>query len=146
MRGTYSTKQRGLIRSVLAAAGDSFFTVDDVCARLAGRGAAVGRTTVYRTLESLVSEGSLAKVADIRGGAARYRVLAEADAGQADDAISQGQLRCISCGRVIPLDCGMLASFTSHVQEDHGFKIDPLRTVLYGTCAQCLAAGGDGNE
>lgn len=146
MRGTYSTKQRERIRSVLADAGDAFFTVDDVCARLAASGAAVGRTTVYRTLESLADEGSLAKVADIRGGAARYRVLADADEGQAGGAISQGQLRCISCGRVIPLDCGMLASFTSHVQEDHGFRIDPRRTVLYGTCAQCLAAGGEGDE
>ena len=143
-RSSYSTRQREAIRRVLAAHPDAFLTVDDVHAALSAADVRVGRTTVYRTLEALVAEGSMAKVADVRGGAARYRLLSASGAGTAGQngapAPAHGQLRCISCGRVIPLDCDMLGAFARHVEEDHGFTIDPRRTVLYGLCGDCRDA------
>lgn len=134
-RATYSTRQRRLIFDLLASRPDTFLTVDDVHAGLVSSGVRVGRTTVYRTLEALVAEGEMAKVADVRGGAACYRLLTSRDAGASSE--SRGQLRCTSCGRVIPLDCDMLGAFAHHVEEEHGFSIDVRRTVLYGLCSSC---------
>lgn len=135
-RGRYNTRQRQAVLACLQGRKDTFLSVDDACALLAASGEGVGRTTVYRTLESLVEEGLLSKVAPARGVAARYKLAPEAD-----DA-GQGQLCCLGCGRAMPLDCDMLDAFAAHVRKDHGFAIDQRRTVLYGYCQDCLAAQG----
>ena len=135
-RGRYNTKQRQLVMACMAAHQDAFLTVDDVCDRLREGDRAVGRTTVYRTLEALAQEGTLSKVVSARGAAARYKLLPQAPEA---DASAQGQLCCLACGRAIPLSCEMLGSFATHVRRDHGFVIDGRRTVLYGYCQDCLA-------
>lgn len=144
-RQPYNTRQRELVRSLMDAHRNAYFTVDDVCAQLRRQGEAVGRTTVYRTLERLVADGLMTKVADIRGGAAQYRSV-PAQAAEATDT-AHGQLRCERCGRVFPLDCDMLGAFAEHVGHEHGFVIDERRTVLYGLCADCRAKdAGDSRD
>lgn len=137
-RGRYNTRQRQLVMACMAENQDAFLTVDDVCDRLRAQGEPVGRTTVYRTVEALVGEGTLSKVVSARGVAARYKLLPPAPA---EEAHAQGQLCCLSCGRAIPLSCGMLGSFAEHVEHDHGFVIDGRRTVLYGYCRACREQG-----
>lgn len=133
-RGRYTTRQRQAVLACMDMRSDVFLSVDDVRDLLSGSGETVGRTTVYRTLETLVEEGVLSKVAPARGVAARYKRL-PAD----PTATSSGQLCCLGCGRAMPLDCGMLDAFSTHVRKDHGFVIDRRRTVLYGYCQDCLA-------
>ena len=138
-RQAYNTRQREIVLSLMARNADSYLTVDSVCRLLAEEGSGVGRTTVYRTLERLVSEGKMSKVPGIRGEAAQYRALApEAPVG------SMGQMRCVRCGRVYPLDCQMLESFAKHVLQEHGFAIDQRKTVIYGLCPACRAEARDG--
>lgn len=134
-RGSYDTRQRQSILAVMADHEDTFLSVDEVGELLRGHGIEVGRTTVYRTLERLAAEGGMLKVADIRGGAAQYRL---APAPSPVD--TEGQLRCDRCGRVLPLSCGSLGEFAEHVLIEHGFAIDPAHSVLHGTCADCRAA------
>lgn len=136
-RGQYSTRQRELVISLLRENPSDFMTVDAACSAIAKTGQRIGRTTVYRTLESLAAEGTVAKVADVRGRAAQYRLLAPED-GQGTP---QGQLRCTRCGKIIPLDCHMLGDFTRHVEQEHGFAIDRQRTVFCGLCADCRRGG-----
>ena len=131
--GQYNTRQRQLINACLAAHGDAYLSVDDVCGILRDQGACIGRTTVYRTLEALAAQGAVSKVANTNGQATLYRLVAEAEDG------AHGQLCCLACGKAIPLDCGMLRSFSEHVHADHGFVINQRRTVLYGYCQACLA-------
>ena len=76
----------------------------------------------------MAADGSALK-ATSPGGEARYRVAT----GNA-----AGQLVCLACGRVLPLDCHMVSEFSSHVLEHHSFRIDPARTVLYGFCESCM--------
>lgn len=130
-RNVYRTQQKALVAECMAEHADRFLTVDDVWNTLKSCGSTIGRTTVYRTLEAAVAQGSMVKVAGIKGGAARYRARSSQD--------RQGQLSCIRCGAVLPLDCSMLQSFSQHVKERHGFEIDQRRTVLYGLCAACEA-------
>ncbi|MBU5406041.1 transcriptional repressor [Paraeggerthella hongkongensis] len=131
-RTAYRTKQKALVAECMDRHADEFLTVDEVWGNLKSHGSAIGRTTVYRTLEAAVAQGAVVKVAGIKGTAARYRA-------RSTDQDRQGQLSCIRCKAVLPLDCSMLQSFSHHVKERHGFEIDQRRTVLYGLCAACEA-------
>ena len=126
-RGRYHTRQRELVGLCLSLHPDSYLSVDEVWKLLSADGHQVGRTTVYRNLETLASEGTALKVRGAQGEM-RYRQAPVS---------ATGQLVCLSCNRVLPLDCNMLTDFSLHVQHDHGFLIDQRRTVIYGLCARC---------
>lgn len=129
-RHPYRTKQKHLVLACMSAHDDTYLTVDEVRDLLHAQGEDVSRATIWRTLESAVFEGAMAKVAGAERGAARYRRCRTSAAGQ-------GQLSCLRCGRAFPLDCSMLESFASHVEAHHEFVIDRSRTVLYGVCGSC---------
>ena len=123
----YKTKQREAVSAYLAQHCERYFSVDDVWSAVSADGARIGRSTVYRCLEAMATDGSALK-ATTPGGEARYKVAGDSPAGQ---------LVCLKCGQAFALDCHMVVEFSSHVQEHHGFMIDPARTVLYGLCGAC---------
>lgn len=123
----YKTKQGEAVSAYLAERPDSYLSVDEVWSALVAAGGRVGRSTVYRKLESMASEG-LALKATAPGGEARYRIASSS---------ATGQLVCLACGRAFALDCHMVEAFSDHVLSHHGFRIDPARTVLYGLCESC---------
>lgn len=47
-------------------------------------------------------------------------------------------LKCLRCGELYHLDCDHLQEIADHVRKDHGFAIDPSRTVFYGVCEACM--------
>ena len=61
-RRSYNTKQRAAVLSCLTEQSRRFLSVDEVYDILRDGAASVGRTTVYRTLQTLVGEGVAAKV------------------------------------------------------------------------------------
>ena len=50
-------------------------------------------------------------------------------------------LKCNTCGKLIHLDCEIMATFTTHMENEHGFAIDLERTLLYGICVDCKNLG-----
>ena len=38
----------------------------------------------------------------------------------------------------IHVHCDMIKDIEHHMSQEHGFKIDPFRTVFYGTCQECI--------
>ncbi|MBQ9059338.1 MAG: transcriptional repressor [Atopobiaceae bacterium] len=132
-RGKYKTRQRDLVSSCLANNEGRYLTVDEIWSSLISSGERIGRSTVYRNLESMVSAGFALKVT-APGGEARYRIA---------QAQSTGQLVCLDCGQALPLDCHMVGEFTEHVLEHHSFKVEPTRTVLYGVCEDCMDSTRD---
>ena len=48
------------------------------------------------------------------------------------------RLKCTGCGELIHLDCGLVKEFEAHMTSHHGFSIDHLKTIIYGTCANCV--------
>ena len=126
----YRTRQRQLVEECLAENPGRYLSVDAVCAAIAQDGERIGRTTVYRALEAMAADGRALKAA-VPGGEASYRIAEDGAAGQ---------LVCLECGGVEPLDCGTAGEFAHHVLEHHGFKADPARTILYGQCHSCADA------
>lgn len=135
----YKTKQREALLDYLSAMPGKHFTVSDVCEHFRQRDAAIGTTTVYRQLESLVDEGILAKYIIDGSSPACFEYLGrEAHAGEE----VCFHCKCEKCGRLIHLHCAELAGIGSHLSAHHGFDINPMRTVFYGLCEDCRRAEG----
>ena len=119
-RSKYRTKQRDILLEYLASAPGDHTTAADVCAYFRQQGMPIGQSTVYRQLENLVAEGLLNKYIIDANSPACFEYVGEAAREGAD-----------SCE---------LASIRSHLFDAHGFRLDPLRTVLYGLCEDCRKA------
>lgn len=126
----YKTKQSELIEEYLKANADRHLTVDDICAGLKNE---VGRTTVYRNLERLCLSGTVRKYILTDGGSACYQY---ADCGAQS---RHFHLKCLKCGRLFHLECEHLKEIDGHIRAEHGFAVDPTRTVFYGLCEKCLS-------
>ena len=59
---------------------------------------------------------------------------------QLESLVDEGILcKCEKCGKLIHLHSDEMEDIRSHLLENHRFQLDPMRTVFYGLCAQCMA-------
>ncbi len=137
-RPKYKTRQREKLISYLETVQGEHITAGDVCQAFSAEGAAIGQATVYRQLESLVEEGILNKyIIDEKSPACFEFVRAESHRGPGPCF----HCKCEKCGKLIHLHCEELQEIQSHLLGEHGFQLDPRRTVLYGLCEGCRAEG-----
>ncbi|MBP3706713.1 MAG: transcriptional repressor [Clostridia bacterium] len=127
----YKTKQREVIEKVFALSG-GHVTVDSLLEKLNKKGESVGRTTVYRTLEKLESEGKARKYISSPGESACYQYISKAH-----QCSEHFHLKCESCGRLIHIECVHITELSKHISDTHNFKVNNLKTVLYGVCEEC---------
>ena len=127
LKSRYETNQRRLIGQILKDAGGAALSASEIHARLPET---ISLSTVYRTLKLLSEEGfAHEEVSGKSGTVYRY--------GEPDACGEHFHLRCLKCGRLIHLDCGLMDELSSHIFQHHAFSIDPARTVLYGVCQSC---------
>ena len=140
MRGEYSTRQKRELLAFLQERGMGHFTVDEVVFAMQGRGEKVGRSTVYRYLETLTAQGSVRKYQDAQG-VTQYQHVP-------DDAACDGHFHmlCKRCGCLLHVDCELIGSLAGHLMEAHGFRLDPRETILVGVCDKCRDAGEEGEH
>ena len=55
----------------------------------------------------------------------------------AENCLEHLHLKCEGCGELLHHECDELAILRRHVLDEHSFKVDALRTVLYGRCEKC---------
>ena len=128
----YKTKQRAEIEELLKESGGRHFTADELCLSLTQKGTVIGRTTVYRCLERLCGEGRLRKYVSESGKSACYQYIPEGGGCS-----EHFHLLCTDCGRLIHIDCDHMKVLSEHIMSEHGFKVNNLKTVLYGVCEEC---------
>lgn len=129
---TYKTKQKDLILNCLIKYKNQHVTADEIMGYLNKENAAVGRTTIYRYLEKLVSEGIVRKYLIEEGKSACYQYM---DGN--NECNEHFHLKCVNCGKLMHIDCDYLKEINCHVADHHGFQIDHSKTVLYGYCKAC---------
>ena len=134
-RSKYKTKQRDILLSYLQSVPGVHVTASDVCEYFKEQGASIGQSTVYRQLESLVDEGLLTKYIIDSGSPACFEYV-EPDS-HADTEVCY-HCKCEKCGKLIHLHCDEVESMQEHLYEHHKFKLNPMRTVFYGLCEQCM--------
>jgi len=128
LRSNYNTKQKDAVKQFLLSHPDSSFTVAEIYEAVGG---GVGKTTVYRALSALESDGLCAKYPAESGGSDTYQYL------DGHDCHGHIHFKCTKCGRVGHLDCSFMDELRGHIEGGHGFLIDNERTVIYGTCLGC---------
>lgn len=126
----YKTKQREKILLCLQHNRGNNLSVDKLLEKLTEEGSVVGKTTIYRYLDKLVASGQVQKYTDAETHVSSYEI-------SSGNCHSHLHLKCIKCGNVIHLDCDHIDSFKSHIMETHKFKINNIKTVLYGECEKC---------
>lgn len=134
-RSKYKTKQRDMLLGYLETVPGVHVTAADICEYFEAREAPIGRSTVYRRLESLVDEGLVKKYGSDGSGPACFEYV-EPDSHE--DAEVCFHCKCEKCGRLIHLSCEELEGIRSHLTAEHRFRLDPVRTVFYGLCEHCI--------
>lgn len=126
-----NTRQRRAVSAVLDEL-DGFASAQQIHGELGRKGEKVGLSTVYRNLQALVD----AELVDaLRGGDGEvlYRRCEEAE--------HHHHLVCRSCGRAVEVAGPAVEAWSSKVAATHGF-VDVEHTLeIFGTCAECAAAG-----
>ena len=123
---TRSTRQRTAVLDLLGEV-DEFRSAQDLHALLRDRGAKVGLTTVYRTLQAL-ADAERIDVMRLPGGEHLYRRC------------SQGHhhhLVCRSCGRTVEVAGPAVERWADKVAAEHGFTDVAHTLEIFGTCGEC---------
>ena len=127
---SYNTKQSKLVYNFLENNPHKHFSAEEVYFALISDGNNIGRTTVYRQLDKLCDEQKARKFFSGENNACCYQF-------ESEHCHNHYHLKCSSCGTLIHTECDFLDKLASHVFNDHQFRIDGSRTVLYGICQDC---------
>ncbi|MBE6595893.1 MAG: transcriptional repressor [Ruminococcaceae bacterium] len=110
-------------------------TADEIYAGLSVEGDAPGKSSVYRILSALAASGEVRRSrSDAEHGGFVYQYV-----GAAGGCDGHLHLQCLVCGRISHLKCHCSTEISIKLLQDHGFRVDHGRSVLYGTCAACAA-------
>lgn len=133
-KGRYKTKQLSEILSFLKSTEGRHVNANEVCEHFKAAGISVGTTTVYRHLEHLVEQGLVAKYIVDGTTSACFEYVGD---HEKTDQNRNYHCKCEKCGKLIHLQCHEVDDLIRHMQEHHGFQIDPSRIVFYGICCEC---------
>lgn len=134
MERAYKTKQRSAILEYLRANVGEHITADNIIEYFKINGNPIGKSTVYRYLDSLVQENVIRKYATSeRGDSACYQYVEENNSCG-----THFHMKCLKCGALIHLDCHEVEELSEHILKEHNFRLDVFKTILYGTCENCM--------
>ena len=123
----YLTKQKRAINELLKEKQGEHLSVLELCRELEERKIPVGRTTVYRYLEDMYSNGLVRRINEPNGACYVY--------GEA--CRDSYHLVCNSCGKLSHLHCAEFDRLKEHFLKEHGFEIDGFQTTVTGKCKSC---------
>lgn len=132
MSGQYRTKQRELILDYLIRNKEKHVTADMIINYFKYNGTPIGKSTVYRYLDMLVSENVIRKFTIEEGKSACYQY------GTKNDKCTEHyHFKCNICGKLYHVNCDFMNEIKDHIYLEHKFIIDSSKTVFYGTCYEC---------
>ncbi len=130
----YKTKQKEILLNYFKTIPGIHVTAAGVYAYLKSQNASIGKATVYRQLENLVSDGVIKKYIIDANSPACFEYV---DPESHIDGEVCFHCKCEKCGKLIHLHCDELEEIQKHLASVHHFTLDPVRTVFYGLCDQC---------
>lgn len=141
----YKTAGKQRLLTFLQAHPDQQFTVDEIGTEMTesaagATGTAPGHSSLYRQLSALCADGTVRKFRAEGQNAFVYQFVGKTDC------CHHFHLKCLSCGCLIHLTCGMSDDLLAHIRADHGFQVDSGRSILYGLCATCSSAEEGGHS
>lgn len=131
--GERVTRQRLVVADALAGAGRQL-TAGELYERLKDAKPALGRATVFRSLDRLVEAG-VARRLELEGHVYAY-VACEPE--------HHHHLSCTECGRVEEIPESWVEPIAARASSHLDFEIDDSRLDFYGRCADCRARASRG--
>ena len=129
--GERVTRQRLIVSDALTAMRRQV-TAQELYERLRRSEPRIGRATVFRTLEALVTAG-VARRLEQDGHVYGYVACRPEH---------HHHLACDRCGRVEEIGESYIRPVAERVASDLGFTIDDARLDFYGRCARCTTESG----
>jgi Fur family transcriptional regulator, ferric uptake regulator len=128
-QGQRWTRQKDQISTRLAELSDVGvdFSVEELWQDLRQVDPRMGRATVFRAVEMLVSQGLLNRI-DFADGSHKYRACGESH---------HHHLTCVQCHRVVDIDICLPAEQISLVGIQTDFIIEGHSLTLFGLCPAC---------
>lgn len=130
MRYTTGKKQR--IIDFMNENGECAYTLEQICDAITDDGK--GKSTVYRLVSELVTEGRLTRISDGRTRRFTYQYVG------AESCHSHLHLKCKGCGKLVHLDEKVSQRLEETLLKVGGFFIDE-GALLFGTCEKCAEVG-----
>ena len=130
----YETKQRRILLDYLNAHPDRGFSVEELYDGLLSEhvaGEVPGKSTIYRLIARLVSEGLVKRFAAGQGRQFAYQIVA------CDACDAHLHLKCTTCGRLCHMDHAVSEQIMHEVLSRSDFSLDEKETVLFGICKDC---------
>ena len=121
----YKTKQQDFLFSYLKEMKGQHFTAEEVREHFESKNIQIGIATIYRQLEKLVADGTLQKYFIDEHSAACFEYSGEDCSAE----IPHFHLKCEECGNLFHLECDDLEGLSNHLRNEHGFSLNPYRTV-----------------
>lgn len=128
----YKTKQKEMILEYMVKNKDIHVTADMIKNYFDYHKTPIGKTTIYRNLDKLVSENIIRKFSMEDGSSACFQYAKEGV-----KCTEHYHFKCSECGRLFHVNCEILNEIKQHVYEEHRFTIDSSKTVFYGICGEC---------
>ncbi len=132
MKTEYNTKPRTAIIEYLQKNADTRFTARDILTALNEAGHDLDRSTVYRNLERLCTEGKLVKYKETDVNATCYQYSEEH--GSCHEHM---HAQCAECGKIFHLEDHILDEAMEKMEAEYGIEVDYGKTVLVGLCRKC---------
>ncbi len=132
---SYSTKHREAVLNYMSSLNGAHITAAQIIEHFKNTNSPVGRTTVFRLLDKLTESGEIRRFTNDGISGACYQFV-----GEREDCHTHLHLKCEGCGELLHLECGELKNLSDHMRNEHAFKFNAMKTVLYGQCENCARA------
>lgn len=126
---TYNTEQRTTLLNFLTENPDKTFSAKEIALALAGKH--IAKSSVYRNLAELESEGKIKRMSKAGSNESFYQFF---DNSECKNHI---HLSCTKCGKIFHLESEQTEKLVSQVEAAGGFEISKSETTLYGVCKEC---------
>jgi Fur family transcriptional regulator, ferric uptake regulator len=121
------TEPRRALADLIAERDGSTFTAADLVAAVRARRLGIGRATVFRAIDLMVSVGAVERL-DLPNGEHAYVACVPAH---------HHHVICARCARTIEIGDLGLGAVAREVARRTGYRIDEHRLELFGLCPTC---------
>lgn len=128
--GLKKTKQREEIIEIIAHSNNPL-SAEEIYLELSKRGIKLNLSTVYRTIETLVSKNVISKVNLDNETKNRFELF--------ESESHHHHLICLGCKKILTIEHCPLEKYESQISKQQNFKIVTHKLDLYGYCQSCLS-------
>lgn len=126
--GVKSTKQRNQILNILEE-NNAPVTADEIFIKLQNDNCGISLSTIYRTLDTLISKNLVLKSSMFNDDKAVFEI---------NRMQHKHYLICIKCSKIVPIDECPVEALSKDVASKTGFNIIGHKLELYGYCPDCI--------